>query len=266
LATPLTDSRPHFTQTRASRSLVAVDFQHVTKTYRLYRSPRDHLRSLIWPVPHQMVHANRDLSFTINHGESVALLGRNGAGKSTALKIITGVTTPNTGEVAVHGRVSALLDIGAGFDDQLTGRANLIMRGRLWGLSQRQIVARLDDIIDFADIGPYIDQPMRTYSSGMRARLGFSFSASLNPDILILDEVMSVGDREFAAKSSARMREIIAREGLTLLFVTHSLETAAQFCHRAIVIDHGSAHFDGPIEAGLDFYRRLSDGQPSHDR
>jgi len=241
--------------TPATRSFTAIKFTNVTKTYQLYKSDQARLLSVFWPkVPAQTVLANDDISFEIQRGESVALIGRNGAGKSTTLKIITGVTVPDSGTVEVYGRVSALLDLSAGFDPQLTGRDNLKLRARLWGLSQSEIDARMSDIIEFAELGQYIDQPLRTYSSGMKSRLGFSFASSLDPDILILDEVLSVGDREFRKKSLAKMKEILAKHNLTLLFVTHSLSSAKQFCERGIVMQHGSIWFDGPIKDAISFY------------
>lgn len=250
-------SNVQFIETKAMRSIVAVRFKNVSKTYRLYKNERARLKAAFWPkTKHDVVQANNDLSFVIKRGESVAFLGSNGAGKSTALKIITGVTTPTSGTVEVHGRVSALLDLSAGFDQQLTGRENLILRARLWGLSPSEITDLLPQIADFAEIGKFIDQPMRTYSNGMKARLGFAFASSLKPDILILDEVLSVGDRLFGQKSLARMQEIMTTEGVTLLFVTHSLSAAEKFCKRALVIDHGTLQFDGPIDKGISFYKK----------
>ena len=249
-------SKSTILQTRDTDNPIAVKFSHVTKTYRLYKSDRARLMSTLLPRMHyDRVHANNDLSFTITRGESVAFLGSNGAGKSTALKITTGVTTPTSGTVEVHGRISALLDLSAGFDAALTGRENLILRGRLWGLSTSEINDLLPEITDFAEIGKYIDQPMRTFSSGMRARLGFAFASSLKPDILILDEVLAVGDRRFSAKSLARMQEIMSGDNVTLLFVTHSLADAEKFCKRALVIDHGRLMFDGTVDAGVTYYK-----------
>ncbi|MDR0784156.1 MAG: ABC transporter ATP-binding protein [Propionibacteriaceae bacterium] len=247
-------------QTTASRSFVAVRFRDVTKTFRLYQSNKQRLRAAFSRrVAYKTVTAVNDLSFTINRGESVALIGRNGAGKTTALKIITGVTTPDSGLVEIHGRVSALLGLSAGFDSRLTGRENLQLRGRLWGLSSTEINEKMDAIVEFAELGSYIDQPIRTYSSGMRARLGFAFASSLDPDILILDEVLSVGDRSFHRKSLAKMKEILAKHNLTLLFVTHSFSSAKQFCERGIVIDAGTLLFDGPIEEAIAFYEEMTD-------
>jgi len=248
-----------YIQTPAIRSFTAIRFSNVTKTYRLYKSDQARLLSVFLPrIPSETVTANRSLNFEIQRGESVAFLGRNGAGKTTTLKIITGVTIPDSGTVEVYGRVSALLDLSAGFDPQLTGRDNLRLRGRLWGLTQAEIDARMNDIVEFAELNQYIDQPLRTYSSGMRSRLGFSFASSLDPDILILDEVLAVGDLEFHKKSLARMKEILAKHNLTLLFVTHSLPAAKEFCERGIVFDHGSIWFDGPVSDAIDFYQGMT--------
>jgi len=250
-------SSARFIETRATRSIIAVRFTHVTKVYHLYPNERRRMLATFVPsIKCEDIYANNDLSFTIRRGESVAFLGHNGAGKSTALKIITGVTVPTSGTVEVHGRVTALLDLSAGFDAQLTGRENLRLRGRLWGLTQPQLEELLPEIIDFAEIGNYIDQPMRMYSNGMRARLGFAFASALKPDILILDEVMAVGDRDFSKKSLARMQEIISADGITLLFVTHALGSAEKFCERSLVINHGELTFDGPIAKGIAFYKK----------
>ena len=249
-------SKAQIIETKDTSNPVAVRFEHVCKTYRLYKNERARLMAAVWPKTwHDKIDANNDLTFTIKRGESVAFLGHNGAGKSTALKIITGVTTPTSGTVEVHGRVSALLDLSAGFDPQLTGHENLVLRGRLWGLSTAEITTLLPEITEFAEIGKFIDQPMRTYSTGMKTRLGFAFASALKPDILILDEVLAVGDRRFSAKSLARMQEIMSGEDVTLLFVTHSLADAEKFCKRALVIDHGRLTFDGPITDGISFYK-----------
>ena len=194
------------------------------------------------------------MSFTIKRGEAVAFLGSNGAGKSTALKIITGVCHPDAGRVTVHGRVSALLELSAGFDMKLTGRENIAFRGQLWGLSNEEIKKLEPRIIEFAELGDYIDQPMRTYSSGMKARLGFAFASSIEPDILVVDEALSVGDRRFSKKCLARVREIMSDSHVTVLFVTHSSSAARDFCKRGIVLDHGHDIYEGEIKDAIEFY------------
>lgn len=205
-------------------------------------------------VPFETICANDDLSFTIHKGESVAFLGSNGAGKSTALKIITGVVYPSAGKVTVNGRVSALLELSAGFDSQLTGRQNIFLRSQIWGLSHEETQELEPGIIEFADLGSYIDQPMRTYSSGMRARLGFAFASSIRPDILVVDEALSVGDKKFSKKCRQRVNEIMENGDVTVLFVTHSTSAAKDFCERGLVIEKGKKLFDGSIEDAIQYY------------
>ncbi|MDR1183412.1 MAG: ABC transporter ATP-binding protein [Coriobacteriales bacterium] len=246
---------PQITLSADRENPTAVRFSCVSKSYKLFKNERQRLLSVFSNrVPHQTVMANDNLSFTIRRGESVALLGPNGAGKSTALKIIAGITRPDCGLIEVNGRVSALLDLSAGFDSQLTGRENLKLRCQVWGLSQSRVNALLPEIIEFAELGTFIDQPIKTYSNGMRARLGFAFASSLRPDILIMDEVLAVGDRHFSQKSLARTQEIMARANTTVLFVTHALGAAREFCSRGIIINHGRADFDGPIDEAIAFY------------
>lgn len=233
---------------------VAISFDHVTKTYKLYKNDRQRLLSVLADVKHETISANDDLSFTINRGEAVAFLGNNGAGKSTALKMITGVAFPSAGTVCVQGRVSALLELSAGFDMQLTGRENIAIRGYIGGLNARQIAELEPGIIEFAELGTYIDQPMRTYSSGMKARLGFAYASAIEPDILVVDEALSVGDRRFSKKCLDRVREIMKHDEVTVLFVTHSSSAAAEFCTRGIVLKKGRNVFDGAIGDAIAYY------------
>ena len=234
---------------------VVVEFKNVSKRYKLYANDRRRLMGLVSSkVPHKVISANNNLSFSIRQGESVAFFGTNGAGKSTALKMITGVVFPTEGEVIVNGRVSALLELRAGFDRNLTGRENIRMRGHIWGLDDAEIDRLEPRIIRFAELGDYIDQPMRTYSSGMKARLGFAFASSVNPEILIVDEALSVGDKRFSRKCRRRVKRLMSRRKMTMLFVTHSANSARKFCERGIVLDHGTLVFDGPIEEAIAFY------------
>ncbi|WP_421572690.1 ABC transporter ATP-binding protein [Slackia exigua] len=236
---------------------VAIQFEHVTKMYKLFSSDKARFAATFSKrIPYKEILANKDLSFTIHRGEAVAFLGSNGAGKSTALKIITGVAYPTRGRVTVHGRVSALLELSAGFDYQLSGRENIALRGQLWGLSNQDLRDLEPKIIEFAELGDYIDQPMRTYSSGMKARLGFAFASSIAPDILVVDEALSVGDRRFQRKCLARVREIISDSRVTVLFVTHSSSSAKEFCKRGIVLEQGSNIFEGDIKAAVEFYEK----------
>ncbi|MBW3088452.1 ABC transporter ATP-binding protein [Bifidobacterium sp. 82T24] len=236
---------------------IAVRFDHVTKTYKLFKNDRQRLLATFSKrVKYDTVNASDDLSFTVPRGASVALLGDNGAGKSTALKMITGVCFPTSGLLEVHGRVSALLELSAGFDMKLSGMENIDMRCQLWGLSREESERLIPEIVEFSELGKYITQPMRTYSSGMRARLGFAFASSIRPDILVVDEALSVGDRKFAAKCRDRVRGIIARENVTVLFVTHSTRMAREFCETGIVIQHGRAVFSGGIDDAVAYYER----------
>ena len=220
---------------------VVIKFDHVTKTYNLYKNDRGRFLG-IFNYNRKgsflgSVDASKDLSFEIKKGEAVAFLGRNGAGKSTTLKMVTGVTHPTSGEIRVEGRVSALLELTAGFDSQLTGRENISLRGQILGLNRSEIKELEPDIIDFAELGLYIDQPMRTYSSGMKARLGFAFAA-------------------FQKKCIDRIREIMMDENVTVLFVTHTSSTAKEFCSRGIVLDKGTKVFDGSIDDATAYYEK----------
>lgn len=205
-------------------------------------------------VPHKEKIAVNDVSFDVRQGESVALFGKNGAGKSTILKMITGVTYPTSGKIEVKGRVSALLELTSGFDPELTGRENIYLKGQLCGLLDSEISELEQEIVDFAEIGEYIDQPVRSYSSGMKARLGFAVSVNIRPEILIVDEALSVGDKAFRDKCLKKVRSIIENDGVTLLFVTHSTGTAKRFCKRGIVIKKGALVYDGDIEKAIELY------------
>lgn len=234
---------------------VAVEFKNVSKRYRLYRSDKHRFLGIFTKrVKYREVYANRHLTFRICKGESVAIIGKNGAGKSTMLKMITGVSFPSSGTIKVNGRVSALLELTAGFDPEFTGRENIQLRGQLWGLSKDEIKDLEQRVVEFADIGVYIDQPMRTYSSGMKARVGFAISASLDPEILVVDEALSVGDKAFREKCDAKIKEIMARENVTVIFVTHSAGSARSICNRGIVLEKGTLTFDGPIDEALSYY------------
>lgn len=209
---------------------VAIEFNHVTKKFKLYKNDKERFRAIFSKrIKPKIKVAIDDVSFTINQGESVALFGRNGAGKSTLLKMITGVLYPTNGEITVDGRVSALLELSAGFDPDFTGRENIYFRGQLLGIPENEIKKIEEDIIDFADIGEYMDQPLRTYSSGMKARLGFAINANINPEILIVDEALSVGDKAFRKKCNVKIKEILAEGKVTFLFVTHSTNVAKSF-------------------------------------
>ena len=236
---------------------IAIQLKNVTKVYRLCKSEKARLRTFLRKnTSVELKHAINDVSLTIHRGEAVALFGRNGAGKSTILKMITGVAFPTTGRIRVNGRVSALLELGAGFDPELTGRENIYFRGEVQGIKTEEIKRIEGDIIKFADLGSYIDQPIRTYSSGMKARLGFAINANIRPDILIVDEALSVGDQRFRAKCRAKVNEIM-ESGVTFLFVTHSVSEAKLFCKRGIVLRHGRVVFDGDVNEAAAYYEDM---------
>lgn len=235
-----------------------IELKNVTKKYKLYKNDKQRLMGILFKrVPYRPKKAVDDVSFKIQKGESVALFGKNGAGKSTILKMITEVTFPTSGKIKINGRVSALLELTSGFDQEFTGRENIYLKGHILGLTNKEIKKLEQTIVDFADIEEYIDQPVRTYSSGMKARLGFSINVNIDPDILIVDEALSVGDEEFKNKCIEKVNEIIHKEDVTLLFVTHSTSVAQAFCKRGIVMDKGVLKFDGDIDKAIEEYNEI---------
>lgn len=233
---------------------IAIRFTNVSKIYKLYSSSRKRLLGLFFKkTPHKTKKAVENMNFTVNRGEAVAVLGKNGAGKSTILKMITGVTFPTTGEIEVNGIVSALLELTSGFDLEFTGRENIYLKGHILGLPEAEIAALEPEIVEFAELEEYIDQPVRTYSSGMKARLGFSVCVNIHPEILIVDEALSVGDRAFRDKCIGKINEIMQGD-VTMLFVTHSVETARAFCKRGVVMKAGRIVFDGSIDEAIEYY------------
>ena len=238
-------------------SNTVIEFKNVTKTYKLFKSDRQRFKSVFSKkASYKKKVAVNNLSFKIEKGESVALFGKNGAGKSTILKMITGVAYPTSGEITVNGRVSALLELTAGFDPEFTGRENIYFRGQLFGMSNDEIKELEPEIVDFADLNDYIDQPVRTYSSGMKARLGFAINVSIKPEILIVDEALSVGDSEFKKKCLEKINQIVGEKDVTFLFVTHSTGVAKSFCKRGMVMRQGKLLFDSDIDEAIDFYKK----------
>ena len=243
-----------------SKEEVVIKFDKVTKTYKLYKNDKRRLIGLLFKgVKCKENKAVNNVSFKIKRGESVALFGKNGAGKSTILKLITEVTYPTSGTIEVKGRVSALLELTSGFDPEFSGRENIYLKGQILGIKDKEIKELEQDIIDFAELGEYIDQPVRTYSSGMKARLGFSINANIKPEILIIDEALSVGDEAFRRKCVKKVNEITSKEDVTLLFVTHATNVAKDFCTRGIVMKKGKAIFDGPIDEAIEKYDKILD-------
>lgn len=230
----------------------------VSKHYRLYARPLDRLAELLLPgrpARHETVRALDDVSLSIGRGERVGILGQNGSGKSTLLKVISQVLTPSAGEVRVTGRVSALLELGIGFAGELPGRENVLQYGILQGLTRAEIAARYDDIVAFAELGEFIEQPIRTYSSGMVLRLAFACAVFTDPDVLIIDEALSVGDSYFQAKCLHKIRSMLER-GITFLYVSHSADSVRSLCQRGVLMEGGRAVLDGSAEDVAREYER----------
>lgn len=233
-----------------------ISFQNVSKVYTLYRNSREQFSALFYSSKKLKKHkALENISFEIHKGESVAIVGRNGAGKSTLLKMITGVAFPSEGDIYVNGRVSALLELTAGFSADMTGRENIRFKCYVLGLKDEEINEIERKAIEFADLGEYIDQPVRTYSSGMRVRLGFAININTNPDILVIDEALSVGDSTFKQKCKARINELIEKR-VTVLYVSHSKDIQ-DFCQRCIYLQKGKVIFDGPMQEAVKQYPEI---------
>ncbi len=234
----------------------AIKVSHLTKVYKLYEKPIDRLKESLHPLKkqyHKDFYALNDVSFEIKKGETVGIIGKNGAGKSTLLKIITGVLTPTSGHVHVNGRIASLLELGAGFNPEYTGIENIYLQGTLMGYAHSEMEAKIDEILAFADIGDFVHQPVKMYSSGMFARLAFSVAINVEPDILIVDEVLSVGDARFQTKSIKKM-ESIKKNGTTILFVSHAIEQVKRFCQKAIWINDGKIKQIGEQSTVGDMY------------
>jgi len=235
-----------------------ISFNNVTKIYKLYSSTRKRLLAIFFKnIKYKKKKAVDEVSFEIKRGDSVALFGKNGAGKSTVLKMITGVSFPTSGEITVNGRVSALLELTSGFDQEFSGRENIYLKGHILGLSDNEIKELEETIIEFSELEDYIDQPVRTYSSGMKSRLGFAINVNIKPEILIVDEALSVGDNAFKVKCKEKINEIIEKDNVTLLFVTHQTAVAEEFCKRGIVMKNGKLIFDGEVHEAAEYYKKM---------
>lgn len=240
-----------------------ISVQHLSKMYKLYDKPSDRLKEslgLSRKKKYREHYALHDVNFNIHEGECVGIIGVNGSGKSTILKIITGVLAPTTGEVKVNGRISALLELGAGFNMEYSGLENVYLNGTMIGFSEEEIDAKLDDILAFADIGDYIHQPVKTYSSGMFVRLAFAVAINIDPEILIVDEALSVGDVFFQAKCYHKFEEF-KKQGKTILFVTHDLSSVSKYCDRVILLYKGVKLDEGSPKEMVDLYKQLLVGQ-----
>ena len=234
----------------------SVEVNDLSKVYHLYNKSSDRLRETfsIKKKKYSKDHyALKNINISIKHGESVGIVGTNGSGKSTLLKLITGVVTPTTGEIKTEGKIAALLELGAGFNPEYTGIENVYLNGTMMGYTEEEMEKRVPAIVDFADIGEFIYQPVKSYSSGMFARLAFAVSINVEPDILIVDEALSVGDTRFQVKCIDKMREL-QESGTTILFVTHAIEQIKRFCTRAIWIKNGKIVEDGEASQVVDLY------------
>lgn len=233
-----------------------IDIKHLNKVYNLYDKPIDRLKEVLSPTHkcyHREHYALNDISLEIKKGESVGIVGKNGSGKSTLLKIITGVLNPTSGEMNVQGKISALLELGAGFNPEYTGIENIYLNGTMMGYSKAEMDEKVDDIIAFADIGDFINQPVKTYSSGMFARLAFAVSINVEPEILIVDETLSVGDTRFQVKCIDKMKEL-KDIGTTILFVSHATEQIKRFCNKGIWLQNGIVKKIGEASEIVDIY------------
>lgn len=239
----------------------AIGVHQLSKCYQLYQQPIDRLKQFLWRSRRQYYRelwALRDINFYVMPGEVVGIVGRNGSGKSTLLQLVCGTLTPTSGEVRVNGRVAALLELGAGFNPEFTGRENILMGAAVMGLNQSRIAARLEEIIDFSGVREFIDQPVKTYSSGMYVRLAFSVAINVDPDILVIDEALSVGDGAFARKSFNRIMQM-RDAGKTILFCSHSLFQVESLCTRAIWINQGKIMMDGEAAQVVAAYQSFLD-------
>ena len=217
-------------------SLARAPFRNFRRLHGL-TSFREEEQDVVWAV--------RDISFEVKHGEVLGIIGRNGAGKSTLLKVLSRITEPTTGRATVHGRIGALLEVGTGFHQELTGRENVYLNGSILGMDRAYIDRKFDEIVDFAGVEKFIDTPVKRYSSGMYLRLAFAVAAHLEPEVLIVDEVLAVGDAEFQKKCLGKMGDV-AKEGRTVLFVSHNMPAVSQLTHRCVLVDRGQVQFDGP--------------------
>lgn len=240
-------------------SNIAIHLDNVQKTYKLFARPLHRVAEALLPNSsgkyHQEFHALKGISFTVGKGQTFGIIGENGSGKSTLLQVICGILQPTFGQVDVNGRISALLELGAGFNPEFTGRENVFLNGAILGVERHVMEKTLDDILAFADIGAFIDQPVKTYSSGMYVRLAFAVAINVNPDILIVDEALSVGDTSFQAKCFAKFKEF-QDKGATILFVTHSMDLITRYCDNALLLEHGQIVKSGPAKEVVDEYNR----------
>src|SRR3977135_2175965 len=239
--------------------MIDLKFNRVSKKYNIRAngdSPKRWYRRGFGKKQGQMW-ALRNVSFQVNEGEALGIVGHNGAGKTTILKILSGITTPTAGEITIRGRVVALVEVSSGFHPELTGRENIYLHGAMLGMRRSEIRRKLDSIIEFSGVGKYTDVPVKRYSSGMYVRLGFSIAAHLDPDVLLLDEVLAVGDAAFQAKCLERIAEL-RKKGRTIVFISHDLGAVYRLCDRALLLSHGRVLMDGPARSVIDQYQQMT--------
>ncbi len=237
---------------------IDIEFDKVCKNYFLCKNDWERLKTLLfsWERKKRIRHTLDNISFKIHQGEKVAIVGKNGAGKSTILKVMAGITIPSSGKVLIKRKLSTLLNVGAGFEPEFTGRENVYIRGTLLGFSKKEIDKALDDIVEFSEVGEYFDMEMKRFSSGMSSKLGFAINLFLNPEILLVDEALSVGDAKFNAKAKKAINDLSKKENLTLIMVSHNEETLKGLCDRGIYIKDHKVAFDGPIKKCLEIYAK----------
>lgn len=257
---------PNPSQTAIAESNIAISVSGLSKRYRIYSRPQDRLLQGLWGVHKQLYREFRaldDVSFDVFRGETVGIIGLNGSGKSTLLQLIAGTLTPTEGQICINGRISALLELGAGFNPEFTGRENVYMSASILGLSRQDIQQRYDRIVAYADIGDFIDQPVKTYSSGMYVRLAFAVAISVDPEVLIVDEALSVGDMRFQAKCMVTLKQL-QESGASILFVTHDIATVKALCQRAIYLKQGRILASGSAsEVASHYIRDVQDANNS---
>lgn len=238
---------------------VVITVSHVEKTFKVYFDKANTIkeRLLFWNRNrNEERKVLKDVNLKIKRGETVALVGVNGSGKSTLLKLITGIIYPNKGKVETKGKLVSLLELGAGFHPDFSGRENIYFNASIFGLSKKEIDARLDDIITFSELGSYIDNPVRTYSSGMYMRLAFSIAINVDAEILLIDEILAVGDQHFQDRCYDKMMEL-KKQGKTMVFVTHSMHAVKKYCDRAVWLYEGQVRMDGPTEQVVEEYLKV---------
>ncbi len=240
----------------------AIKVTHVSKDFKLYYDKANTLKEKILffskknKSKDSILHVLKDINLTIKKGESVALIGTNGSGKSTLLKLMTKIIYPNKGKITTNGKLTSLLELGAGFHDDFTGRENIYFNASIFGLAKKEIDEKIDEIIEFSELKDFIDNPVRTYSSGMYMRLAFSVAINVQADILLIDEILAVGDQHFQEKCFNKLKEL-KKSGKTIVIVTHSMNQVKQFCDRAIWLYHGEVKMDGKVDDVLEEYLKV---------